>query len=257
MAGTVATTTAHTTLSNWTFSADNVYGEAKEGQFVSAETTLIAAGPPSPRVIASGDTDLDDAFYPIGLLENFAVQQSKQLQRVFEIGSARSYFIPGRVVGSFTVGRVFYHGPSLLRALYAYYVHDGKEEVGGIDSKFATTAQGTYAENLSGQAQLTNIPSLHDNVALAPIEVAAGADNLYSNLASDLFNKPTGVVVMFKDSDDKGVSAMYLQNSYIQGHQISISAGAVIVMEGVSAQFDVVVPVSLSTSAPGAAAAAV
>jgi hypothetical protein len=54
------------------------------------------------------------------VLENVGLSQSKQLQRLFEIGSSRSYFIPGRVIGSITLGRVLYHGPSLLKVLYAH-----------------------------------------------------------------------------------------------------------------------------------------
>ena len=110
-------------LNNWNFNTDHVQQDLKGGQFASAETTLVAAGPPRLQQASSG-AGSTGTVYPIGLLENISISQSKQLQRLFEIGSSRSYFIPGRVVGSVSLGRVFYYGPSLLRVIYAYYRND-------------------------------------------------------------------------------------------------------------------------------------
>ena len=118
---------ATTSFNNWDFHNHHVQEELLGGEFVSAETTLIAAGPPRLSDIApSGDQTIDtqdegDMVFPIGVLENVGMSQSKQLQRIFEIGSSRSYFIPGRTIGSLTLGRVLYHGPSLLKVLYAHY----------------------------------------------------------------------------------------------------------------------------------------
>src|SRR5579862_8328317 len=110
---------ATTSYSNWDFYNYHIQEDLIGGQFVSAESTLVAAGPPQASQTADGGTT--GGIYPIGLLESVGLQQSKQLQRIFEIGSTRSYFIPGRVIGSLSIGRTFYYGPSLLRVLYAYY----------------------------------------------------------------------------------------------------------------------------------------
>lgn len=235
-----------TSFTNWNFKADPVYKEGDVGQFVSAETTLIAAGPPRLSQITSSQGVGD--VYPLGLIENIAVQQSKQLQRVFEIGSARSYFIPGRVIGSFSIGRIFYHGPSLMRAMYAYYVSKtSTAPVGGEDTG-STVKEGKGAM-LNPDATLVNVPSLQDSqYGLYGLTVEPGADYFYCYLASDMFNQATGMALFFKDAGGDSVGAMYLEACFIQGHQMSISAGALMIMEGVSAQFDRVVPSKVLTS---------
>jgi hypothetical protein len=118
---------ATTDFSNWDFSNYHVQQDLSGGQFVSAETSLIAAGPPSldgtnaynPTPSQSGG----GFVFPIGLLENAGLSQSKQLQKIFEIGSGRSYFIPGRVVGSVSLGRTFYYGPSLTKVLKSQHIN--------------------------------------------------------------------------------------------------------------------------------------
>ena len=115
-----------TSFANWDFQNYHVQQDINMGQFVNAESTLVGAGPPElPSSVETGGFTATTAatamVYPIGLLETISLQQSKQMQKIFEIGSSRSYFIPGRVVGSINLGRTFYFGPSLLRVLYAYY----------------------------------------------------------------------------------------------------------------------------------------
>ena len=88
---------ATTTLQDWNYGSQHVQINLNGSDFVSAQTTLICAGPPrmaSVSSIVSGTPVL-----ALGVTENFSVQQNQQLQRVFEIGSARSYLIPGPVVG--------------------------------------------------------------------------------------------------------------------------------------------------------------
>lgn len=219
-----------TKLATWNFHTFHVQNDLKGGKFVSAESTLIAAGPPSitevtgqkPNEGITVDENIDRQVLPIGVMENSGVQQSKQLQRIFEIGSARAYFIPGRVVGSVSFGRVFYHGPTLLRMLYAYY-NDGSGKF-GIDP--ATELGIVFPAN-------TDIPEL---------SVAPGYDSFWFNMFSDIFNQPTGILMYFRDMANRDVGAIYLEYLYLQGHQLSISSGSVLLMEGTSGQFDRIVP---------------
>jgi len=220
---------ASTSLSNWNFHSFHVQTQLEGGKFVSAESTLIASGPPSfasntNQKVGEGltvDQQIDNQVFPIGVLENAGLNQSKQLQRIFEIGSARSYFIPGRVVGSISFGRVFYHGPSLLRALYSYY----------NSAKFGITP-------------LTK--NLNTNIVPPEPSVAPGYDDFWFNLYSDVFNQPTGILMYFRDMSNKDVGAMYLEYFHPQGHQLSISSGSVLLMEGISGQFDRVVPAKMN-----------
>jgi hypothetical protein len=244
---------ASTSFNNWDFHNHHVQAELLGGEFISAETCLIAAGPPrlSDIAVVGPDTagqeeQIDpeggDLVFPIGVLENVGLSQSKQMQRIFEIGSTRSYFVPGRVIGSLTLGRVLYHGPSLLKVLYAYY----KQGVGPI--KFLNEAAKTLTgpagvEYPNPNATLLNMPELQKQ--LHRVRYTPGYDDLWINLASDIFNQPTGICIYFRNQMDVTVGGVYLEECYIQGHQMSISSGSVLVMEGVSLQFDNLRPIRM------------
>ena len=119
------------TLSNWSPYEDNVQGGMSDGRFMNAAYTVLAAGPPRlanvggasflGATLAAGNSSADMIAYPIGVVQNFSLGQQLQISRFFELGSTRSYFIPGRSIGQMQLSRVMYHGPSLLRVLYAYY----------------------------------------------------------------------------------------------------------------------------------------
>lgn len=230
---------ATTSFSNWDFYNFHVQQELIGGQFVNAESTLVAAGPPKANQTAGGGQV--GGIYPIGLLESVGIQQSKQLQRIFEIGSSRSYFIPGRVIGSLTIGRTFYFGPSLLRVLYAYYNHNRNSiEFGNLPAGSTKTVDGYTV--LDPDARLLDVV---DPASLHELRRSPGEDYFFIDLASDLFNQPTGMAIYFKDANSVSVGAMYLEDCYVQGHQMSISSGSVLVMEGVSMQYDRLVPIKV------------
>jgi len=238
---------ATTSYSNWDFHNYHVQQDLKGGQFVSAESTLVAAGPPN----LDGSTGSvaaqpgDGIVYPIGMLESVGLQQNKQLQRIFEIGSTRSYFVPGRTVGSISIGRTFYYGPSLMRVLYAYY----KNKVGTNKSKYNVgNDAGTPTITIDGQVipnpafpllNTTDVSTLHG------IQRSPGEDYFWIDLASDVFAQPTGLAIYFKDANSTSVGALYCEDAYIQGHQMTVSSGSVLIMEGVSMQYDRIRPIKM------------
>ena len=237
----MATQTSPTSYTNWNFHKFRVQQELTGGQFINAESTLIAAGPP----YLSDATDIEgDSVYPIGLLETFGLQQSRQLQRIFEIGSSRSYFIPGRTIGSITLGRTFYFGPSLLRVLYAYWkgTAEGEDVASsvsiGMEPKVYPMTPEQYATS-GGQELLSGDQkrSLFRN---------PGYGFLLIDLASDLFAQPTGMAVYFKDANTDTLGGFYLEECYVQGHQMTVSSGSVLIMEGASLQYDLLVPIDLA-----------
>lgn len=226
---------ATTSLGNWDFHTYHVDTQLEGGEFVSAETTLIAAGPPditsllnqSPTQGIENGNLIDKEVYPMGLMENASLSQSKQLQRLFEIGSSRSYFVPGRVVGSLSYGRVFYNGVSLLRGQYAYYTSTGKYNISPSDL------------NISYQ------PSVGQK-ATPDLRVNPGYNGFWMNLASDVFNRPTGNFWYFRDMANRDVASLYFEYMYCQGTQLQISSGSVLLMEGGSFQFDRIVPAKMA-----------
>lgn len=238
---TSGTGAATTSYSNWDFYNYRVQQELVGGQFVSAESTLIAAGP--PRVTQAGSNG-SETVYPIGLLETVGLQQSRQLQRIFEIGSSRSYFIPGRTIGSLSIGRTFYFGPSLLRVLYAYYRAAG----GGYE--IGTAAVGAQTTSAQGRNQVADpdaalLGAYADTTTLKELRRNPGYGYLLIDLASDLFAQPTGMAIYFKDANTDTLGGFYLEECYVQGHQMTISSGSVLVMEGASLQYDRIVPLDI------------
>lgn len=228
-----------TSYNSWDFHNLRVHQDLVGGQFVSAETTLVAAGPSSLQGPTITDLDSSTDVYPIGLLESFGIQQNRQLQRIFEIGSTRSYFIPGRTIGSIALGRTFFFGPSLLRALYARYAEAGASAAGTkvtLDSGIEIT---------DPKAQLVTGADDFMTPKRTP-----GFDNFYIDLASDLFAQPCGMAVYFKDMLDNTVGGFYLQECYVQGHQLTINSGSVLIMEGAQLQYDRLHPIQFVTPAP-------
>lgn len=218
-------------FTNWDFYNNHVHNDNKQGRFISSETTLVAAGFPSTdetpaAAVAQGDASASqNQVYPIGLLETIGIQQSKQVQRIFEIGSARSYFIPGRVIGSFNLGRTFFNGNSLLKVLYAH-----------------------TALNLTNSDQVEALIAGAGDVAMKDLLRDPGYNQFFIDLTSDLFARPFGIAVYCKDSLGETSNAFFMENCYIQGHQITISSGSILIMEGASAQFERAVPIKMVTA---------
>ena len=206
-------------FSAWKFYENRVDPDVAQGSHVNAASTLVASG--VKELANGGSVDV----YPIGVLESAAVQQSVQLQRLFEIGSTRSYFVPGRVIGSLNLGRTFFSGANLIRSLYA-----------GFD---ATSAGTSGAANL-----VSDVSGLPAGTTLR--RQPGDGNNFWIDLASDVFQQGFGLAFYFKDAGSKNVGAFYLENCYLQGHSINISSGSILIMEGCSAQYDRLVPLNLT-----------
>lgn len=208
-----------------------------EGRFVSGAFTMIAAGP--PRLSALGGTALNaggalqtGAFnfaLPIGVVQNFNLSHNRNFARFWELGSERSYFISGRTMAQAGLSRVMYHGPSLLRMLYAFY-----------NDSLPPTVVGSFGVDALASASVKN---QHD------VKIPPGFENIYLNLASDLFSQPCGLLVYMKDSNEATVGSVYLEETYVPSHSMGTDAGGVVIQEQVSLQPERVVPVAVSSVA--------
>ena len=203
-----------------------------DGKFISGAQIGLFAGPPRLASLG-GNLALGAALqapqaasqmvYPIGITQNFNLSQNRQVQKIFELGSERSYQIPGRTMGQLGLGRILYHGPNLLRTLYAYY---------------ADALAPTVVESLFPNVGAGAMPNLHD-VVLPP-----GYENFYINLCSDLFSQPVGLLVVLKDSNLDTYGAMYFEACHIPSHTMGVDAQGVIVQEQVGIQYDWIVPIA-------------
>ena len=238
---------AATSLASWKFFENHVQSELQGGQFISAATILVAAGPPrlSDASVGApaGDAGKAEIAFPVGVVENFGMSQNRQLQRMFEIGSKRSYFIPGRTIGSVSLGRVLFFGPSLLRVMYAYYPTGvAKFGLGNV----ANPLNGALAEKKLGRRTPKVLDRPGFGAPLAKQDKALNAD-FWVNLASDLFDHPTGLLVYLRDAQNEAYGAFYLEDVNLQAHQFNVNASSVLVAEGTSAQFDKVIPINVAS----------
>jgi len=221
------------TLSQWKPYDQYVQGGMVDGRYMNAAYTLIAAGPPrlanigGPSFVAgalSSTSQVQDRIaYPIGLAQNFSLGHNMSISRIFEIGSERSYFIPGRVVGQLGLSRIMYHGTSLLRTLWAYYQDLVPKTI--VESVFTNLGAATMANP-------------HD------VQIPPGFENIYFNLASDLFKQPVGLLFMFKDSNEDTMGAGYLEAAHVPNHSLATDATGTVIQESVSVQFERMLPIA-------------
>jgi len=219
------------TLSQWSPYDSYVQSGMVDGRFQNAAYTLLAAGPPRLANIggalaistALGQPAGDMLALPMGLIQNFSMSHNSGLQRVFELGSHRSYFIPGRTMGQLQFSRIMYHGMSLLRIMYAYY-----------SDLIPPTIVPAAFPNFGAATQ----PNPHD------VKIPPGYANVFLNLASDLFMQPVGILMMMKDSNEDTIGAGYFEACYVPNHTFATDAMGTIIQESVAVQFERMVPVA-------------
>lgn len=239
-----------TSFLDWNWASEHVQVELVNGEYVSAESTLILAGPPRLKWLTNKG-DLSNAkgeLYPIGLMQNIQVAQNRQVARLFEIGSKRSYFVPGRLFANFQMNRILFYGPSLLRLLYAVAPIDRGGDYG---EPFNFAAEGATPAR-------SDVVSTNDTyAALFPqqIQLPPGrggrpnGDNrdFWTNLASEFFNIPFGMALLFKDARQRPYGAFYMEDCMIEAHSLGVDSNNIVLAEGVNGQFDMIQPMKMDT----------
>jgi hypothetical protein len=235
-------------IGNWKPYENHVQGGLREGNFVNGQFITLCAGPPFLRNLSSSGVSQSAGLkvYPIGLTQNITLGQMKNVSRIFEIGSDRSYFLTGRSAGQLGLGRVVYHGPSLLRVLYAYYDTEG--DVGSFEVKSLFTKgdspfgvppfrDGNLGETFSDKATDKRLHS---------IKVPPGYGNFFINLASDLFSQPMGLLLIVRDNEENTYGACYFENCYVPNHNFGLDANGLLVQESIGIQYEKLVPIRLA-----------
>jgi hypothetical protein len=219
-------------LSNWAPYDSYVQGGMVDGRFMSAAFTLIAAGP--PRLASVGGAAAvggpKEFAFPIGVVQNFNLSHNRQFSRFWEVGSERSYFISGRTMGQMSLSRIMYHGSSLLRVLYAYY----QDEIPATGAKFMS---------LFDNEGMNNVANPHDVV------IPPGYENVFLNLASDLFAQPIGLLLYFRDSNLATLGAGYLESCYVPAMNLASDSQGTVIQESAQLQFERMMPIDVNAVA--------
>lgn len=222
-------------FSDWSPYTNYVQAGMVDGAYANAGFTMLAAGPPRianiggaaafAQAVSGTGQSANQIVLPIGIVQNFQLSHTRQFNRIFELGSERSYFITGRTVGQIGLGRIYYHGASLLRLLYAYYQDLLPPTV--VPAMFLNAGASTVANP--------------HNVVIPP-----GYENIYLNLASDLFTQPIGMLMYIRDINQDALGAVYFEACYLPNHTWATDAQGVLIQESVAAQFERAVPVAIS-----------
>lgn len=238
-----------TSFITWNWANEHVQAELENGEYISSESTLVLAGPSQLSFIGNtlGGAS-SNALIPIGLIQNMSIGQNKQLTKLFEIGSKRGYFVPGRQYVNFNLSRVMFYGPSLLRLFYALAPLN--------DSQLGTFGTQLNVEKDSQGNVIGAIPQYNDLFPTSTLQLAPGwggsADettnrDFYINLASELFNVPFGLVLVFRDTRNRPYGACFLENCFIESHTFGIDSNSVIIAENAAGQCDIVRPIQLAS----------
>ncbi len=235
-------------FTDWQFASQNVQAEIKNGRYVSSESTLLLGGPSKLAHILHGGTgdalQLQASLVPIGIIQNFSFAQSRGVQRLFEIGSKRAYFVTGRTFCNFNLSRVLFYGPSLMRMLYgaAPFAQLGYGNPFKFDNQTPSTPP-DYAALFGAtadQRRLLEAPGFGETT------ISANPNrDFFVNLASELFSVPFGLCAIFKDAKGRPYGASYLEDCYLESHSMGVDASNIVVAESVSGQAGSIAPIQL------------
>lgn len=261
-----------TSASSWNRSTHHVEAGLLSGRYINAETTLLCAGPPrvsdigANTVASTGGINTEgvlsvtgqDFLYPIGMVESFGIQQVHNANKIFEIGSRRSYQVGGRVQVVGNMGRVMFYGPSLLRVLYAYYPNtiqmaNGQLLGPGGDRDSVSEAMAGATSGSSDMAQLYPQIFLEPGAksGVRPGDRSSIPHSFFINLMSELFSHCFGLCVLMRDGSNRNYGAFYLEDCMINTHSIAWSATSTMITEAVNFQADAAVPMEFSTTRNG------
>ena len=240
-----------TSYNNWDFNDLHVQQNLNGGDFVGSHTIILCATGPQlssmSATTASGTYAASSKFsngytttisadaagagfaIPLGVVSDISLQQQRQINKIYEVGSKLSYTVSARTSISLGLTRILYHGPNLLRMLYAYYP---ESKIGGNGNKLFDNNKNTdtAVQDLNvDPAFLSTLPNVKDT---------AGIDNIFLNAASDLFSQPIGLVMYIKDNVKSDVAAIFIEDCNLVTHQFGISQNSVVIAEGVNLTAD-------------------
>jgi hypothetical protein len=131
------------------------------------------------------------------------------------IGSGRSFFVSGKSMTTWRVGRLLANGRNLLRILYHNAV-----------------AGGVNVEAFDDPA----VPEGGKNTTL-----------FFCNLDSELFYVPFGLGVLFKDKTNSTIGSFYVELSMISTYTLGFTSGQNMVLEDVGGMCDRLFPFHATT----------
>lgn len=189
----------------------------KNTNAITSENFFIAAGP--ARVEQIGD-NFGSKVFPIGMIDAVSVAQQKMVQQIREIGSRRSYSVSSYAMGNLSMSRVMYSQASLLRVL-----HLANDDFDDLDNPPGAGDFGAFSGDVAADT---------------------ATNSFYINMASELFDRPIGLLFYVLDQRNNPYGAFYAEDVMVGSHAFALAAQSVTISEQVTMTFDRLVPVAVS-----------
>jgi hypothetical protein len=213
-------------ISTWNTQNNNVERLMDNSAYTSAhpDDTLVLAGPPRFSNVDLSENATTSAWrtlLAIGMLQTFQISSQKPTQPMQAIGSGRAFFVSGKSMTTWRIGRLLTNGRNLLRVLYHNAV-----------------AGGVQVENFDDPVVPQNSPGSSSTL-------------FFCNLDSELFYVPFGLGVLFKDKTSQALGSFYVELAMISTYTIGFTSGQNMVLEDVGGMCDRLVPFYTSTMVTG------
>jgi len=204
-------------IGTWKAQKNNVERLMDNSAYTAAhpDDTLVLAGPPRFASVSLDSTTGWNSVLAIGMLQTFQISSQKPTQPMQAIGSGRSFFVSGKSMTTWRIGRLLANGRNLLRILYHNAVAGGVP-VAAFDDP--TVPEGGSANTL-----------------------------FFCNLDSELFYVPFGLGVIFKDKTNSTIGSFYVELSMISTYTLGFTSGQNMVLEDVGGMCDRLFPFHTTT----------
>lgn len=205
-----------TGLDQWNPQGDCIERIMDNAAYTSAhpDDTLVLVGPARFSSLGPGGspTSGTGSLLAVGMLQQMQVSQQRAVSPVQAIGSGRNYFLAGKPMVNFSIGRLFAKGPNLYKALYRNVMNDAK--LAGFN-EFEPATSNAYTDGIF-------------------------------NMDSELFLVPFGIAIAFRDKSGGNLGSFYIESCMISSYSIGVAAGQNMVMENVNGSADRIFPIDLS-----------
>lgn len=199
-------------IGSWKAQKNNVERLMDNSAYTAAhpDDTLVLAGPPRFASVSLSSVTGWNSVLAIGMLQTFQISSQKPTQPMQAIGSGRSFFVSGKSMTTWRIGRLLANGRNLLRILYHNAV------AGGVP-----------------------VQSFDDP---AVPEGGSSSTLFFCNLDSELFYVPFGLGVLFKDKTNSTIGSFYVELSMISTYTLGFTSGQNMVLEDVGGMCDRLFP---------------
>lgn len=200
------------------------------GNVASSDATFIFAGPPvlnpekgwtnavlttqdNGQLVDYGKAGIYQYLRPIGAVQQFSLQQGRQVIPFTELGSRLKRQVVGSGQYSANLARVLTRSTNLKASLYSWLPLFMKQKVPAMDGKLALAVTPSVVIDKTGRYW---------------------EHFQWIGMESEIFNLPFGLLCITGTAGGNFVHAEYLERCYMPNYSKGVSAGSAMIVENAS-----------------------